>query len=298
MTSTNQKVRAGPTAAPVDQRQGKTPVIAFIIGSHRSGSTLLRLMITHHPQVQWGFKDAKVPFRFLVSENKNFQRPDAIYAEVLDEYKRLVQSPDQLIERVKTEIELEFASGDLRPRVFLTHGDRYDLLPKVVPAARYIHLIRDPRPTTLSIVNYRWCGNHYHAAKRWCNKIQAVEDLRQTVGDTQFLDVKYEDLVSQPQATLTTICSFLGLEYSDKMFDYTEHTKYAYPTAERLNSWQQKISKRDVRLIETVAADVMDRYGYQRQNAQVTNLGPIYRAYLYLEHRIRRVLMNRSKPTR
>tara|TARA_Y100000780_G_scaffold125568_1_gene113052 strand:+ start:1674 stop:2021 length:348 start_codon:yes stop_codon:yes gene_type:complete len=53
-------------------------------------------------------------------------------------------------------------------------------------------------------------------AKEWGESVEVM--IRWTAGDT--INIRYEDLVLDPAATLQKVCEFLSVAYSEKMLNY------------------------------------------------------------------------------
>jgi hypothetical protein len=102
------------------------------------------------------------------------------------------------------------------------------LLRTLVPNLRILHMRRDPRDTCLSCftTNFRFghefacdlttLGQHHRiyeaTVARWRERLPA--DL--------FLDVEYETLVREPEATLRRVLAFLGLDWNPRVLAFHE----------------------------------------------------------------------------
>ena len=87
------------------------------------------------------------------------------------------------------------------------HADKVLTL---LPNAKVIHLLRDPRDVARSAIGMGWAGNVFHGASPWI----ATEDgweAATTSHQALAHEIRYEDLVAHPEATLTDLCAFLGL---------------------------------------------------------------------------------------
>lgn len=86
--------------------------------------------------------------------------------------------------------------------------------------------------------------------------------VRSLVPFERRIDVRYEELVSDPVASLKRICAFIGIEYSDSMFDYTKRGPIRYPDPALAFKWKSKLSPREVQLIESRIGNMLAVRGY------------------------------------
>lgn len=90
----------------------------------------------------------------------------------------------------------------------------------VLPEARFIHIIRDGRDTALSLRRMWFApGRDIETlAAYWSKNIRLAR--RTGLGRSDYLEVRYEDLILNTQAVLETICAFLELGFEDSMLTY------------------------------------------------------------------------------
>jgi hypothetical protein len=106
----------------------------------------------------------------------------------------------------------------------------------------------------------------------WRRQVSAGQRGRDTVGADHCLEVRYEDLVTTPEALLGSITAFLNLPFSPAMLDYHQgrgredpglpsKDRWLPPTA-RLRDWRVDLSPRDIELFEALAGDLLTSLGY------------------------------------
>jgi hypothetical protein len=112
------------------------------------------------------------------------------------------------------------------------------LIQQALPEAHFIHIIRDGRDVALS---YRGLcfgpGDDIEAqAKFWAREISGARAAAR--GLRHYIEVRYEALVAEPEATLQGLCAYLSLPYHPSMLDY-------YQTASlRLSEIKQRLVDR------------------------------------------------------
>lgn len=195
--------------------------------------------------------------------------------------------------------------GDGRTPLVLKHPTfilHLDLIKTLFPDLKVIHCIRDPRANVLS-QRTRWPSTSlWMAATRWQACVEAGRRWQQQ-GITPYLEVRYEDLVMQPEATCTGICRFLEIPFDRAMltFDHVERewnptnpgegAKRHYQGFEqqRIHKWKTYLVPAEVKLIEDCCHRGMALFGYETTTPRV-ELGTYLPFYL----RERRKALNKS----
>jgi hypothetical protein len=96
---------------------------------------------------------------------------------------------------------------------------RMNLIQSLLPEAYFIHLIRDGRDVALSAKDL-WFGPNSveEAAQKWRSLIEKAR--RQSRKLPHYLEIHYEDLVSNTESTLRKISSFVDLPWDPNMLSY------------------------------------------------------------------------------
>jgi hypothetical protein len=258
----------------------------FIVGCGRSGTTLLRTMLNHHPQVAIPLESLfmvdylraapSIPITVLASILLHDYEFHEWGMPITHEDLAGCQTAQDIMDRIHDLYQAQEGKsrwGQKTPR-FVRHGD---LLKSVYPAAKFIHLLRDPRAVTLSLMRSNLHrSNAYFGARRWLMDVRAGQTLKSTYPD-DVLELRYEDLVTEPESTLHTVCDFLSLPFDTSMLAYDQTGTREYqsifdqihqglhepPRAGRIDAWRQKLSPRDQEVIETLCAETMREVGYQ-----------------------------------
>lgn len=261
--STAPVTTATPAAASPDAGAEATPT--FLVGSVRSGTTLLRLMLDHHPEIAFHFE-----FEFavdLIGEDGAFP-PIEAYREFLEQDRIFLLSGAKIdsslgyVELLHSFLKQHRLRREKRV-VGATVHHGFEKLPHVWPNARYIHLSRDGRDVARSCKAMGWAGNMYTAADRWLEAELAWDRMRQTLPADRQLEVRYEDLIREPESTLNTICEFMGCEFDEAIFDYADNSTYEKPDPSLLEQWRRKLSEEEVQLAESRMADLLVKHGYE-----------------------------------
>lgn len=215
----------------------------FIVGSPRSGTTLLRFMLDSHPELaippETGFlrlaprmrgggdKLRERFFHALVNYPEgapswpDFEIPEEEFRAALA---RVV--PFTLADGYRTFYRLYAARfgkarwGDKTPHYCF----ELRAIRRLLPEARFVHIIRDGRDAALSLRGM-WFSPGWQIetqAAYWRRCVQAAR--RDGLGHADYLEVRYEDLVLDTRATLERVCAHVGLDFEEAMLSYYRRT--------------------------------------------------------------------------
>lgn len=197
----------------------------FLGGCPRSGLTLLRVMLDAHPNISCG-PDSDVISIARVARDlranlgelhaRDFHLPPArtgaSFAEAISAI---------LITRARAFGKLWTAEKSPMNLLF------FEDYAAMFPAARFIHVVRDGRDVAASLVARAWkdprngavfdyCASAEGAARYWKGLAGAGLALERKLGG-RILRIRYEDLAAAGEATLRTVCAFLGETYFEEM---------------------------------------------------------------------------------
>lgn len=258
----------------------------FIIGNPRSGTTLLRLMLTCHRDIvippecgfavwwyekyrKWtnDYTDQQMEeFLCDLFNSKKFETWNlnkGLLKEFLQEKKTSTYS--ELVSSV-----YEFYAGT-RKKGFKRWGDKnnfhlnhVDAIFNLFPGAQFIHIIRDGRDIACSYKDV--AGSIYKSpyapqlpagvseiAKEWVDNINRIRESFNAVGWDKVIEIRYEDLVSFPEETLKKICSFLNEEFDMAMLDFHLLNREQGLEPRDLLEWKSKT-------LQSVTTSQMGRY--------------------------------------
>jgi len=269
----------------------------FVLGAQRSGTTMLRLMLNHHPRLA-------VPHetRFIVNSFRRLtQYPDltdrATLERLLDDIEKepAVRDGEHVTDREKILSHPIANFADLVDAIMSEKatslgkerwGDKtpfyvseVDVLWKVFPDARIVHLVRDGRDVAVSQRKIEWAGNSIpRLAHDWRWKVTVCHKVGSVRSD-QFMELRYEDLVRDPAENLRLICEFLDEDFAPEMLDYHKTAESSVPSkslkwhrnsvkapdVSKLGVWKQQLSQSDRIIYEQIAGDALEMFGYERE---------------------------------
>lgn len=263
----------------------------FIIGSPRSGTTWLQIMLDAHPQVcttveltlfskytapwieAWNkertkYKDSELsqglPFVWTEEEFYGFLKEfiQRVYAKVIEQDPRATHILDK--------------HPGYSP--FVHDIDR------LLPNSRFLHLIRDGRDVAVSMMAARekmgfGAGTVESSAAAWKQTVLQAKRAGRFTG--RYHEVFYEDLIADGFATMKNVFQFCGLDISDadltriveehrfeRMKAKRQHSDERFKTPEahyrkgRAGTWAEDLSAKQKYLFHRVAGDLLVELGF------------------------------------
>lgn len=243
----------------------------FVIGSPRSGTTLLRLMLTCHPSIvippECGFAVWLYDTHRAWGEGQEgIERwvADLMACRKIETWKldprRLTaflvsRGPSSYPEAVSAVYEWY---GREQGRTFTRWGDKnnfhvahVDTIKAMFPEAFFVHLVRDGRDVACSYrtLNRRAVDSRYapvlpdgiaQIAEEWKTNVESASRAFDAFGRERVIELHYEDLVSEPESSLRALCRSLGEEYDVRMLDYPEANRQGELEPGEFLQWKEK----------------------------------------------------------
>lgn len=269
----------------------------FIVGSGRSGSTLLRMILSSHPVVSippetWYIlplvKEFPLNSQLTIKEvqgvveiiTSHYRWPDfQIDSNIIKERARELNKPFlrdviSLVYEHYLQKENKLIWGDKTPP-YIQCVKELNIL---YPDAKFIHLVRDGRDVARSFQGKRWAGRWlYGNTYEWKESIQYYLNYMQEDVSKKFINIKYEDLVLNTEDTICNICNFVGLKYSESMLDWMSTVENKIPKREAkihkklfrkpeksdVFRWKNEMSLREVFVIESFLSDELKKMDYE-----------------------------------
>lgn len=168
--------------------------------------------------------------------------------------------------------------GDKTPRNILSVG----WLSEVYPKSRFLHIIRDARDVAASLCKAGWHATLFRAARFWKDRVEAGRLAGSVLPPDRYLELKYEDLLIAPQASLQGVAEWLGVGYEPAMLQYYRDADTQIPSQHadlfelldkpidksRAYAWKPSMKGRDVAEVERVAGPLLAELGYEVTGAK------------------------------
>jgi Sulfotransferase family len=279
----------------------------FVCGVTRSGTTLVRLMLDAHPDLAIPGETHWLPKLIKAAERGKQSAND--YADLIIDHKRWGDfhlDAEELRERIR-KVDPPNAADVIRA-FYLTYAEREgktrygDKTPgyvqempriqRVLPEARFVHIIRDGRDVSLSHLRMNWGPETYaESARLWRNRIRKAR--KQAPKIDHYMEIAFEDLVADTEGVLRRVSDFIELDFDPVMLDYHERAEGRLaekarelprknrppqpaearleshklakepPRSDRVGMWRKRMTPEEVAEYEAVAGDMLVELGYE-----------------------------------
>jgi hypothetical protein len=266
----------------------------FIVGAQRSGTTMLRLMLNAHPSFSVPFEtdflspltNKEVP-RELQDRTAVESALDALAREKFTAKGQIITDRDAILAcPIRSYADLlnaafgEYARARGKPRWGVktpSYQTQLDLLHELFPDSRIIHIVRDGRDVLVSRRRIRWArGSTPQQAHDWRWQVLLGHKLGRMLGP-HYCEIRYEDLVDEPENVLRGICDFVGEPYDDQMLRYRDNSatempqesmkwhkmSVLAPDKSKKFEWKKALSLPDQIIFQEIAGDALSEFGYE-----------------------------------
>lgn len=192
----------------------------FIVGMHRSGTTLLERMLAGHPDVGDAGETRAFDAQIELAIDRSL--PNGLDAMAV---KSLAGADFDAIARDYA----RHASWLSRGKPFFTEKLPMNfwnvgMIARAMPQARFIHLVRDPMDTCFSNLRTLFAGvaTYSYVQEELAGFFRAYRAMMahwSEVLPDRVLDVRYDDLVAEPEASVLRVLEHCGLRRIEGLSD-------------------------------------------------------------------------------
>jgi hypothetical protein len=260
----------------------------FILGHARSGTTLLNKVLSAHPNIH-----------FISGEFSNFP----LYYFGKNSYKQCSIIAKDLLRHLKIENAVKYAPPEnyreFMDKIFDWYRgknkkdiigakatvyilENVEMIRSIFQDAYCIHLIRDPRDIALSLNKARFGPkSFFYIAKAWKETVDKIRKLKKYVN--HYYEIKYEDLITNPEKESRKLCDFLGVPFSKNMLNFYKYVGDVSSIHRLLkkriikdnyNKWKRELKENQLRLIYAAAGKRIYELKYTKKEhkAQISFL--------------------------
>ncbi len=214
-----------PDTPPTDTTGAR---LVFAGGCPRSGLTLLRRMLSPHSRIECGPDTGLAP-SIAMQWQAFSQQLGELHARDFDLHAEdMRQAMASLLTGLFETPLTRFPDHVLIEKTALNIAV-FEQLGRMLPEARFIHVVRDGRDVAASLLERDWAdaaGTPFPhvtrpdaALKFWSDLVTlGIRAERALPG--RVLRVPYEELVRRPSATLTAVCEFLDLPFEKTLLHF------------------------------------------------------------------------------
>jgi hypothetical protein len=265
----------------------------FIVGMPRSGTKLLRGLLSKHPRIR--ILAAETDFLPFIDQWVE-QHGEPVTAAAFEQLANAMSGANYFNFRheargpfrwqdwraacngrfnvsglfegfVRYELDAERGSGTIWADKSPAYIRQIPLILRHFPAGRILHIVRDVRDHCVSMRN-AWGKDIRRSAWRWGKDVLAAH--RQCLKmPERCLEVRFEELLQDPDTQMRRICLFLDLKFLPGLTELSQSVEQRGYAAGRTEIMRDNFRKFETRLtaheitsIESLAWDCMQAMGY------------------------------------
>jgi hypothetical protein len=265
----------------------------FVLGVSRSGTTMLRVILDRSSGIAIPDETFFIPQ--LAHRHRGVVEP----AELLEDLRRLPRlaawdiPAGELVSRLRPGMTI----GPALDAVFAVYSSKHGkprwgdktpmymrhlgLIDRLFPDAQHVHLIRDGRDAALAfldmpegVVTRTWAHPRSPAgfACEWQTEVGRARELGRRLGPARYTEIRYEDLVTDTEAVVRSVCQFAGLPFEPEMLEYAgavdvsakpHHQRLLQPPTRGVRDWRTQMSRDDALAFERIAGDRLAELEYE-----------------------------------
>lgn len=270
--------------------------VIFIVGVGRSGTSLLQSILNAHSEI--AFMPETQFFRKYVASKKTMPTDLTAFKKTLEadtSFHRTSIAPDDLLGQFKNNSFTSIQAYKTLLNTYLARknkkiiGDKdprnIDYLPKLYqhfPDAKIIHIYRDPRDVVLSKTKATWSAHRPF----WMHAIIGQHQLARgrKIGkelyEKNFFEIKYEELIEQPEQTIRNLSVYLNVAYQADMMNFANSSrelvdekemswkKETFQPIQKNNrgKWKKNFTSKQIQYIEAVSNEAFEQLNYEKLN--------------------------------
>lgn len=257
--------------------------MVIIGGCGRSGSTILRVMLDTHSQIASG--PESLLFLPIPINPEDLESKFEISSKRLGEWARkygrwefIIRFQRAYLVKRKRSLWADKTSRNVH---------RFGEILRHFPNVKLLHIARDARDVVSSLrthprrrvvngkIEETGIVNPFEAClKRW---LFAVSDGFKFRDHPNYLEVRYEDLVNETEATLTGVCGHVGIKYEPRMLNFyqqkggsrdplrfPQNIEATLPIFQSsIGRWKNDLTSREVRIVIRKAEPFLRQLSYK-----------------------------------
>jgi hypothetical protein len=281
----------------------KTIQPVLIIGTQRSGSNLLRLMLNQLPEIEAPHPPHILQVFFpLLAANGNLEEGNNFKMLVEDVIRYVEVNPvpwikmnfnrDEILQRCQRKSLVELFKVINQVKAELKGADYWCcksmgnvyFIPAIEQAGLkpyYIYLLRDGRDVAASFKKTIVGEKHiYFIARNWTMEQELAISMTEKYAKERTEMLRYEEFIANPKKALLPVLNMLGLQWSDTILEYylSEEAKHTAASGEmwrnvvkpvdptNMKHYSEKLSKEEILIFEKVAGSMLQQLGYKLEN--------------------------------
>ncbi|MDP5141724.1 sulfotransferase [Rheinheimera baltica] len=203
-----------------------------ILGLPRSGTTLLGQMLSEHSKIAGAAEFNGIGAACFHLQSDNFLN----FPAYIKQHGHAVGALDHIASVYQHVAKQYFPNDGFRVDKTLNLNRYFGIWAQAFPKGKAIYIRRNDENTAWSCfkTNFRsqaawsWSAN---SIKSYISNERRLLEHWKTIYNARILEINYEDLVAEPELTLTKVCNHLGLEFEGSMLHFYKSKSPVYTSS-------------------------------------------------------------------
>ena len=280
----------------------------YVTGIYRSGSTLITRILNNHSRL-WVTYDSVHFMRFSYGKYDPIDAPGRAESLIRETHGRIKKRWNMTFDvdavtaktRALSEITYRGVYDTLMTELALRYkpgvtgwGEKTNVgwgqIPnflEMFPDGKAIHVIRDPRDVMCSYreMTYEPGYAYLDSAFASLHALMAAGYCAERFGENNYRCVRYEDMVTDPQRQIRSLCDFVGVGFEADMLDAGKfvdksgqtwtgdssfEANFANISAKPIDRWRHLATPVEVFFVELINRPVMPSHGYSLSGSELS----------------------------
>lgn len=133
----------------------------------------------------------------------------------------------------------------------------FDTILQLLPNAKLVHVLRDPRDVVASYMKMRWSPNDAAGAAKWYKGlINRWFQVRESIPQSSFKEIHLNELVGDPRGVLQEVSDFWGIPWSETLLQQSFGKSHT-------GRWKKEFSKKDQGVLHEILGKEIAILGYE-----------------------------------
>jgi hypothetical protein len=268
---------------------GETEKVAgpvFIVGMNGSGTTMIHHHLGQHPGLYAFPQESYVLPHFVkiaprfgdLGEDRNFRklweemassfifrfRNGGVPLPLPGDWNQTTRSAAGIFDRIMRQFAKKQGKSRWSEKTPM-HVLHIEKFATDFPGSKFVHMIRDGRDCAASD-HRRWARDAVGNVYRWKHAVREGRRQGKEIGN-RYLEIRYEDITTEPEKYLRQACGFLDLEFDEDILSIKRTRKQVTGKDSKtiVRNEQRNVSyfsDRRLRQIERVAGQCLVEFGY------------------------------------
>lgn len=261
----------------------------FVVGSPRSGTTLVRRLLCAHPRLYIPGETGFIPFLRVAPDAPLSRRAVARVLCRIGFLNRHWTHAPEAVEPLAPEPRLR----DVLAPLYAARAARYGatrwgdktpgyvrylpFLDRAFPDARFVHVLRDGRDVALSARAEfgadHWYMDLHYLLRQWEINVRRGRRDGSALGPGRYLELRYEELVARPRERMAEVLAFLGeapdaavekaIESGSAVEGSRLRADVQRPVSDAsMGRWRRELRPREAKLADSLVGSLLAELGY------------------------------------